>query len=40
MDCEIEKNKVSKKASYEKAFKAAFPYTIPVSYTHLRAHET
>ena len=30
MDCEIEKNKVSKKASYEKAFKAAFPYTIPV----------
>ena len=30
MDCEIEHNKVSKKASYEKAFKAAFPYTIPV----------
>ena len=30
MDCEIEKNKVSKKASYGKAFKAAFPYTIPV----------
>lgn len=30
MDCEIEKNKVSKKASYGKAFKATFPYTIPV----------
>lgn len=30
MDCEIEKNKVSKKASYGKAFKAAFPYTILV----------
>ena len=30
MDCEIEKNKISKKSSYGKAFKAAFPYTIPV----------
>lgn len=30
MDCEIEKDKVSKKSSYGKAFKAAFPYTIPV----------
>ena len=30
MDCEIEKNKISKKSSHGKAFKAAFPYTIPV----------
>ena len=30
MDCEIEKNKISKKSSYGKAFKAAFPYAIPV----------